>query len=395
MGQWYNNRLYKEPDLHYAQDMSKIEYFDSHNIDTVVLPETPVGQLAKNYWIPLVKNGTGPIIENAQLLCHLVKINDKVVPIVVNIESPFCALTSPSCYFFLNGAVAFQDSKNPLVKLMFKGMKAFSRFARKLHFDKTVQINQWLVPTNPILDLNPEEVEALVALLKSKFPDHALVFKGITEEYSHNIFHTGKSLHARFIKMRWLYIWSTQGLKSKHKHQLNGDDAIPADDKYTLKEGAEPSCGERLNQLYTLLYRDKHSPYSPAYTAHFFSMLITSVFFKPVIMFNQDQIDAFYFYTDNGHMLCLGLVGYDTQLPLEHKLYRRCVRKSILTSEQANKPICLGAGSGPFKRNRGAVPINEYDLCFTSHLPWYQQALWAYMSKTTNSKMMDHFIKNA
>lgn len=365
-----------------------MKFYDKTNFHELELPVTPLASFAKQYWLPFIQLGVAQNIKNVEAECGLAVFDDKVVPLLINQNSEHCSMTSPLCYFYLSGAVAYEHHHNSLLRFFFSVVKKLCIIPRALKFDKNIQINQWLLPTNPLLNLTKDELTELLGFLKNKYPDYGIIYKGLVDQYSDSSKSSALALGARLVKMRWLYFWDSKKVNTRSLNKVSAKSA-----SFELTQDIK--AAQEVLKLYDLLYRVKHSPFSPNYTLSFFQTLIQSDYYQIFIHDEETKIQAFYFYSNHGPFLGLGIIGYDINFPKTQGLYSSLIHSVVSHQMSMTQPICLGAGSGEFKRQRGAYPLNEYDAVFVNHLPFYRRILWIYFSKSTHSKLMDYFLRQA
>lgn len=370
----------------------QLEIYDKNNIDALNMPSTPLSGLAKSFLIPMVKLGTKHFIENSDCDVSIIKLNDKIIPIVINHGKPqICSLTSPSSHFFLYGADEFKHHPSFSYRLLFKFIKGLYHCTRFLKMDKTVQINNWLIPTNPSLGLTPEDMQALTEKLESLYPDHAIVFKSVNTQQLDGF----KKLAGNAVKSRVVYYWDGKNVVSKHKRYLKNDLKLLSENDYTLTELFTPSDIPRMLSLYQGVYLDKHSALNPAYTPEAFSNFINNTDTGLCALSANNHIDAFYTYLKLPDEMIFSIIGHDKQINQDKGLYRRLFRHVLKQSEENHLPVNLSGGVGQFKRNRGATAEPEFDIYCVKHLSWYQRSPWQLIAKATNHSMMEKIAADA
>lgn len=370
----------------------QLEIYDKNNIDALAMPSTPMSGLAKSFIVPMVKLGTKHFIENSNCDVCIIKLNDKIIPMVINHGKPqICSLTSPSSHFFLYGADEFKNHPSFSYRLLFKFIKGLYHCTRLFKMDKTVQVNNWLIPTNPALDITPEDTQTLTEKLKKLYPDHAIVFKSIKGKQLEKF----TRIAPETVKSRVVYCWNGKHVVSKHKRYLKNDLKLLEENDYTLTELFAPSDIPRMLSLYQGVYLDKHSALNPAYTPEAFSNFINNTDTGLCALASNNNIDAFYTYLKLPDEMIFSIIGHDKYINQDKGLYRRLFRHVLKQSEDNHLPVNLSGGAGQFKRNRGALAEPEFDVYCVKHLNWHQRTPWQLIAKATNHSLMEKIAADA
>lgn len=166
------------------------------------------------------------------------------------------------------------------------------------------------------------------------------------------------------------------------RRDVRRDRALAARSGYVLEPlepGSELSSelAERLVELYSMLYLEKHSTLNPRYTADFVRLAVRSGLLELSVLRRGDRVDGVLgTYSVHG-WVAAPFLGYDTSLPAEEGLYRML---SLALADGAHaRGLDLHASSGvaSFKRSRGAEPELEWTAVYTRHLPPARRAAWS------------------
>src|SRR5699024_2704102 len=169
---------------------STIKLYDEHNIDELTFPQTPDGQYAKNFLVPLIKDGTKAYIRNIDTKLYVLKIDDVVFPVSVNDkEYKNSYVCSPYTHYI-------QYAKDELYLIKSKFFRSILTFLlnclspifKMNQVNKTVHINNWFVSTNLYPQLSSEQINTMTQFLKSKFPKHVLIFRSINQRHHPKIY---------------------------------------------------------------------------------------------------------------------------------------------------------------------------------------------------------------
>ncbi|MCS5496648.1 GNAT family N-acetyltransferase [Cnuibacter physcomitrellae] len=165
------------------------------------------------------------------------------------------------------------------------------------------------------------------------------------------------------------------------RRDVRRDRALAARSEYVVERlapGSElsPGLAERLVELYSMLYLEKHSRLNPRYTADFVRLAVRTGLLELSVLRRGDRIDGVVgTYAAHG-WLAAPFLGYDTSLPAELGLYR--MLSLTLADDAHDRGLDLHASSGvaAFKRSRGAEPELEWTAVYTRHLPLARRAAW-------------------
>lgn len=250
-------------------------------------------------------------------------------------------------------------------------MKSMRPVMRMTKWDQQVQINNWLLSTNPVPDLDFESLRLAIEHHRSRHSEKAIVMRSLNLHQHSDMMTYLTTLGFRFIPNRQIYIWRQQAgdrlprdIRRDLKLRNSNDLTWVCGDEFTHQDW------DRARALYEQLYIEKYSSLNPHYTEHFLSH-----------MHEGGHIDVHGIKDHEGALLgVVGLcekhgtlsapiVGYDRSLPIETALYRRLMAKVFERSIEENLTLNLSAGAASFKLNRGGVPYIEYMAVLDKHLP--------------------------
>ncbi len=119
--------------------------------------------------------------------------------------------------------------------------------------------------------------------------------------------------------------------------------------------------------LYTQVYRAKHGPRNPDYTAHFLRWARAAGVLQLVGLAQPEaggelRLVAFAALHRAGDVLSVPLLGYDTTADARQGLYRQLVAWLIHHALTQELRFNFSSGAGDFKRKRGFAPHLEHTL---------------------------------
>lgn len=366
-----------------------IDFYTRETIEHARWPDTALGQMGQAYLTPLIQQGPSAFVDNLQAEMALIILNDKVLPIYINNgEDHACYMVSPSCFYFLCGAAEFKHTSNIAYKVLFSCLKGMSRVSRWAHFDKTVHINQWLMPTNPSQALSDDEIKTLKRFLAEHYPKHAWLFKSINPHYTPDNLHRFDQNAFDKIRTRFVYLWDKDQVISKNRRYLKKDEALLKEPDVEITPDMNASHSSSLQSLYKQVYFDKYDVYNPAFNERYFQLFTQTPHVSTVVARAHDQIHGFYTRIALGNEQILGIVGHNLETNETKGIYRRLFSHCLKEAESVGS-INLSGGIGQFKRNRGAKAVEEYDACYVKHLPFSQRVLWKALSWATQQPFME------
>lgn len=99
----------------------------------------------------------------------IVKTNQFIVPITINLGNEDCYLVSPSVHYVKYALSEISNLRNKMVLGICKFLGAILSYSARVgKIDKTVYINNWLIASNPNIDLTSSEISALTLKLKNE-----------------------------------------------------------------------------------------------------------------------------------------------------------------------------------------------------------------------------------
>lgn len=127
-----------------------------------------------------------------------------------------------------------------------------------------------------------------------------------------------------------------------------------------------PALTDHALALYTRVYRAKHGPRNPDYTAHFLRWARAAGVLQLVGLAQAEGGDtrlvAFAALHRVGNVLSVPLLGYDTAADTRQGLYRQLVAWLIHHAITQELRFNFSSGAGDFKRKRGFEPHLEHTL---------------------------------
>jgi hypothetical protein len=370
---------------------SLVSLYDRSNIDSLILPDSEVGNLVKNYWIPLMKLGTSQSIENVNTQALVLAIDDLVLPVTINdrIEHNSYVCSPYSHYITYTKAELYTLKNPPLEKILSLALNAIGYLLDLGKIDRVIIVNNWLLSTNLYANLSGEQIDAITAYSIEHFPTHAIMFRSIDTYINDRLYKIFQQRDYQPIGSRQIYLFDPKDrskISSKMRWRLKQDYRLIATAGYEIVDRDRISVADipRLVKLYNALYLEKYCDNNPQFTEHFFQLALKHKTFQIQALRTAGRIDGVIgFYEING-VMTTPILGYDTSLSQSVGLYR--MLSAQLTTIATKRGILLhqSSGAASFKRFRGFIDNIEYSAVYYRHLSGFRQLVWRLLAVLVN-----------
>ena len=242
---------------------------------------------------------------------------------------------------------------------------------RNGQLNKIVQVNNWLLSTNPYPIGWTPDVKAITKSLISRFPDHLICFRSINKW-------DGKSLLNRLAAHKYtlgvyrqVYVFDRLNDTYLVHNNAKRDRRLSRNTLYNKVDNAD--IGEtdyaRISQLYQMLSCQKHSLYNPAMTADFMRMCHKGGVFQFFGLRNdRGVLDGVAGILSADHASPLpSLLGYDIALDRRLALYRVLNAMTFDAAMKEGWNVNLSSGVAEFKRS-GRQAVREFIAFYDRHL---------------------------
>lgn len=354
----------------------RIEFFDAQSIDRFTATAGP----ASRYIASLVTGGARSYVDNADVDVQGLTIDGTVLPLVVSERGRSNAdVCSPYAHYidYTLEEVAKRHRNVPpqVFKALLWPLAAVLKTGR---IDRAVFVNNWLLTTNPRLDLTYEQVRELTTRLVEMCPGSAIVFRSMNAHTDEAALLGLRRNRYRLVRSRRIYLLDATTVDYLDHDNARWDRRFLACTPYRIVRDHEELATHtpRLTALYRNLYLDRHSGLNPHFNERFFALTLEEKTLTYVALERNGRVDGFVAYFADERVMTGVLLGYDLALPRKLGLYRLLV--ALLTAEAAEAGLLLnlGGGTGHFKLLRGAVPAEEFDAVYDAHLPAHRRLSW-------------------
>ncbi|MCF6443736.1 GNAT family N-acetyltransferase [Nereida sp. MMG025] len=321
-------------------------------------------------------------VENLQTKVHQWTVNDLDLPVTITVK-PTCYICSPSvAYIDYAKHETRHFVQHPLLRGLLAALITCLAFVVRLSgLDRQVQLNNWLLSTNPVPFIDAPTAHALRDRHLKTFPNHALVIRSLNQMADSRTIEALCDIGFCLLPARQIYIGPPEGKLTKSARE---DRRKLAKTQYDLVENDAFEVGDyaRAAELYEMLYIDKYTALNPQYTALYIQQMHRSGLMRLMGLRDKDgQLVAVTGMFQNGKTLTQPIVGYDTKRPKSDGLYRMIMALAQDVAHKEHLFFNISAGAADFKRRRGAVPTIEFTAVYVAHLPLGQRVCVWLMSK--------------
>jgi hypothetical protein len=362
-----------------------IEIYDKNNLQSLAWSQFKEGDAFKQFFEPLILQGTRPYIRNLDVDIALLTYGNHLIPIAFGKES-----AKNQAYVASNTGQYINYPINELGKLdVLKGVKkwltiSFLKILKSItsagKFDHCIFVNAFMLSSNLWGRMEGLNAAELIQFLKNRYPDRSIIFKGITGEFHQQLYQDLLGNHCRAVFARELYFLDPKNSKYKKKRPFVIDRKLAEklegtiDWKYPyhLQEDEK----ENFLNYYKALYLDKYSDFNPDYRKEFLELVSQSEFFKIGSIKDTDRFLGAQVVFRRENFMTTPFIGYDRDEPKETGLYR--LLNYYLTKETVDQECILNmsSGAGNFKKQRGGKPVLEFNMVYFSHLSAVRQLPW-------------------
>ncbi len=359
--------------------MARVEFVDAGQVEA--LSRVPgSGASWAGYLAALLVDGPRAYADNADADMEVLLVDGTLLPLVLNRGSLGTAEScSPYSHYVAYTLEEGGKRHTGLSQWLFlAGASPAAHLARVAGIDRVVSVNNWLLATNPSVRLEAEQLQEVTACLTRKYPDRAILWRSLNPRIDGALIDYACQSGYRLLRSRRVYMVDA-GPQIYREHQNARRDLAllkrTTHEVISDRDALAPYV-ERMTELFRVLYLGKHSQLNTAFNKRFFDLTLATGVFQFRAFRADGQVVAFIAFYTRDRIMTASLIGYDLNLPRSLGLYR--LGFATFLAEGASKGLCLNlsAGAGSFKRLRGGVPVDEYDVVYDRHLPLARRAGW-------------------
>lgn len=343
-------------------------------------PDDAHGAYAQRWLLPFAQYGTRAWIENLDCDVGAVSFGHTVLPFTVSsgLVRDNAYVASPYTHYVSYLDEELRLIEDPRARLaLAKVIQGLGALLRRAEIDKVVILNNWMLSTNLYPASISDTLPHLVAAMRERFPEHALLFRSLNETTTGSVMTALDALGFSRLLSRRVYLFDSSDASLYKRKGFRRDSALISKRGYRVQRiEAAGDHAARIVALYNALYLDKYSRHNPAFTPEFVELAIRDELLEVHGLFQGDRLDGVIGFFARDGIMTTPLLGYDTSLPADTGLYRMLT--ALLSQLARDKGLFLhrSSGAATFKRSRGAVPALEYSMVDARHLPLRRRAGW-------------------
>lgn len=334
---------------------------------------------------------TTDLIANLHVRLEALSIDDQVLTCSVN-DKPAANCWSVSVYSSIidygrDELVKLPSYQRPFVAMLRGALAAIFKL---VEIDRIVGVGNDCLSTNLFsrifknLDMND-----LTATALDSYPHHALMIRSLNTVHHRELMDKLQEAGWHFLVNRQVYLIdnfeSALTLKNNQK-----DLKLLSDNRFTFRQLTAQddfSIFESAEALYNLLYVDKYSQCNMKYKAVLLREMVAMGTMNLYLL--EERLTGLPVgclgMVEEGGILTVPVLGYDTKRPRKEALYRRlCIFAKRYCSQKGLRQH-LSSGAASFKRSRGAEAHLEYVALYSRHLSLPKRLVWRLLGWLTRS----------
>lgn len=364
-----------------------VTLYTKQNIDLLKWDNYTDGKGFKQLFGAIIAGKSADFIANAAVEMGLIAVENQLIPYTIGdrkLPASTTYLVSIVSQYIrysnleVQHAAGYSKASKWLVDV-------FSKLAEKLlialRADQNIMVNNWLVSTNLYAALPLDKIEAIKAALLAKYPNHAIVFRSITEGVNDALSHALLQQNFVPIASRQVYLLDpkTEEYKKKRPYQ---QDSKAWQKETTLHWDLLPLQQHEVplvRHFYHKLYLEKYSIFNPDYSDAFIWNAHNSGLMHFQCLRDEDKLVAVQGISIRNNVATTPFIGYDYAQPVSRGLYRFMNVKLTQTAAENAALLNMSSGAAPFKKQRGGVGAYEYNYVFAAHCGLLQRNFWRLM----------------
>ncbi|MBR0724086.1 GNAT family N-acetyltransferase [Bradyrhizobium manausense] len=302
------------------------------------------------------------------------QIDRHVLPVTINSGTrPTCYLCCPSVAYIDYARDELRHfSEHRLLSAMLDGLlKLGYPLIRAAGLDRQVQVNNWLIATNPVPDVTLDALQAVTQAITQEHPGHVVVWRSLNDFSDRETMRTFCQAGYQMYPARQIYMFDCRDAEPKIGRDERRDRTLLDEAGFTLVTPEEFRDDDfvRAQLLYRHLYLEKYTWLNPQYTAAF----MRTAHAGGILEFwgtraADGQLAGVIAFFDRGRTMTAPIVGYDSTVPQAIGLYRMLMALAAKRARERKMLYNMSAGAASFKRNRGGIAALEYSAVYNAHL---------------------------
>lgn len=366
----------------------EIELYDAKNIDAIKWPDSENGNYAKQFLLPLIKKGVSHFIDNIDVDIQILKHQNLIVPLtIIDEKYGISYVCSPYDHYISHAIESMHFIKNKLLNRLAKTFTiGLGRFLRLGKLNKVINVNNWLLATDlyPV-ELSETSIDAIVKVLRQKFPSYAIVFRSINPVTHPKVYESLRK-KSDMIVSRQIYLSDTKNESIFTTRIFKSDLKLLKASQYEILSGHQLSAEDfpKVIELYKMLYIDKYSNLSPNLNANFIQLMVQQNLLSLKVLKRDKIIHGVVGYFCRNGVMTSPFFGYNQSESQHSVLYRLLSTILILEAKEKGMVLHQGAGASFYKKLRRAESHIEYMAVYHKHLPFRRRVAWGVLKEMMN-----------
>jgi hypothetical protein len=316
----------------------------------------------------------GHMLSNLDTRVSLRQIDRHLLPVTVNSGlKPTCYLCCPSVAYIDYARDELRHfSGYPLLSALLDGLlKLGYPLVRAAGLDRQVQVNNWLLATNPIPDVTADALRAATQAIVQEHPGHAVVWRSLNDFSDRGAMRIFREAGYRMYPARQIYIFDCRTTEPRIGRDEKRDQAMLDEGSFAIVTPGEFRDDDfiRAQTLYQQLYLEKYTSLNPQYTAAFMKAAQAAGILEFLGLRASDgRLAGVIVFFDCGRTMTTPIVGYDASIPQATGVYRMLMALAVKRARDRKMLFNMSAGAASFKRNRGGIAALEYSAIYNAHL---------------------------
>jgi len=342
-------------------------------------PQHPTVQ----FFAPLMQHGVQHYIKNAVTSLYLLEYRGMLLPLTVN-EDEYENSYIVSNYYPISSRCERYAHHPTLRNRALYGMTYIAGWGLKaLQVNRSIVINNWLLASLPCSELSAADMQKITGFLSEHFPLHWLIVRSVKED---DLPALQESQYITF-KVRDFFCYDPlkkDQLSPRARYHRKKDRALQTRYQVLKQCPWTPQDYHDCLKLYQQVYIQKHTKYSPEYTAEFLQHAVATGIMEFTILQQEGKTVGFYTSWVYENHMHVPLLGYDLQHPDAQHIYHLIMTLTLEEAEQKGTWLNSGEGGTMTKQLRGLQSVAEYAAIYGHHLPWMRRSIWHVASYLTH-----------
>ncbi len=331
-------------------------------------------ELVRRYVSAFDEAGSTAYIRNLRTRVTSLQWGDACLPMTINDgESQGTFVSSPWVGYVDYVKEELARFPNPaIVPALRTVIGCVARVLAHAKIDTVVHINNWMMSTNLLPEIDGSLVSAQTQQLRLRFPKHFLAIRSLTRRHHPQLIAWLLAKGWVLLPSRQIFIADDIKTQMTRRRDLKRDEMLWQGSglRYEELETVGDVDAERIAALYTMLYLEKYSGLNPAYTADFIVMSHQIGMIRYLVHRDRNGIiqsfAGFHRLASHG---TVPLMGYNTDLERAAGLYRLGFHAGSRYAAEKGLSFNMSSGATAFKISRGGTAEIEYTAFYFRHLP--------------------------